>query len=185
MIMYKQIAIPFFFLVVIAFTGYMIYRMSKKNNSGHSKKRTFITLLFLWYLCAVAAITVIPIRASRTQNLDHHFNFTPVINSYKRFVYVEETKDVHGIRNFRGNLIGNILMFIPLGIFLSLLYRKRFLNVVMIAALSSCLIEFLQYLNMFMGYYRYVDVDDVILNTLGGVIGFCIVRIGPSRFSLK
>ena len=183
--MYKQIVIPFFFLVIVAFTAYMIFRMSRPGTDRFSRKRTFITLIFLWYLCAVAAITVVPLRASRTQNLDYHFNFVPVIKSYQRLVYVLYTNDQPGIRNFRNNFIGNIVMFVPLGIFIFLLYRKKTGEVILIGALASCLIEFLQFLNMYTGYYRFVDIDDVILNTSGAVIGFYIARMIPWRIPTK
>lgn len=179
--MYKQIAIPFFFLVVAAFTFFVIYRMKQQKQNGHSTKRTIISLLFAWYLCAVAAMTVVPIRASRTQNLPHHFNFVPVIKSYQRLWYVQKVNDQQGIRNFRNNFVGNILMFVPMGIFLSLLYRHKFWKVFLISAMASCIIEFIQFLNMHWGYYRFVDVDDVILNTLGGVVGYAIIILFVGR----
>jgi glycopeptide antibiotics resistance protein len=175
--MFKQIAIPFFFLVVIAFTSFAIYRMIKPKAERYSKRRAIISLLFIWYLCAVAALTIVPIRESRTQNLANHFNFKPIITSYQRFWYVNKVHDGWGIENFRNNFFGNIIMFIPFGIFLPWLYRNKFWKVVFIAGLSSASIEFIQYLNMFAGYYRYVDVDDVILNTSGAIIGYWIYKV--------
>lgn len=174
--MYKQLAIGFFCLLVVALTFYAIYRMRKPHQQGFSNKKAFLSLLFIWYLCAVAAVTIVPIKASRTQNLPNHFNFKPVITSYHRFQNVSAADDVWAKENFRNNLAGNIVMFIPLGIFLPWLYNNRFRKVVVIGALASVSIESIQYLNMFAGYYRYVDVDDVILNTLGAIIGYWIYK---------
>jgi glycopeptide antibiotics resistance protein len=175
--MYKQIAIPFFFLVVIAFTIFLIYRMWKPKAKRYSTKRAILSLIFLWYLCGVAAMTIVPIRESWTQNLDNHFSFIPIINTYHKYFYVHELNDSDGIRNYYGNLYGNILLFIPLGVFLPILYRKKFWNVVLLAALTSVLIELAQAFNMIFGYYRYVDIDDVLLNTFGAIIGYGIYRL--------
>jgi len=174
--MYKQIAIGFFCLLVVAFTFFAIYRMQKPRQERFSKRKAILSLLFTWYLCAVAAVTIVPIRNSRTQNLPNHFNFKPVITSYHRFQNVLEANDVWGKQNFRNNLVGNIIMFIPLGILLPWVYNKRFKQVLVFGALASVAIELIQYLNMFAGYYRYVDIDDVILNTLGAIIGYWIYK---------
>ncbi len=174
--MYKQIAVPFFFLLVVAFTFFAVYRMRKPKEQRLSSKRSFISLLFLWYLCAVAALTIVPLRDSRTQNLPNHINLKPVLRSYHRFFDINNSGDPDAIRNFYGNFFGNIIMFIPLGIFLVWLYNKSLGKVALIGFLASVAIESIQYLNMFAGYYRYVDVDDVILNTLGAIIGYWIYK---------
>jgi glycopeptide antibiotics resistance protein len=66
------------------------------------------------------------------------------------------------------NLVGNIMGFVPLGILLPLL-SNRFLNLksVIIATFSlSFIYEFFQLLFGFGSF----DIDDLILNTLGGVV---------------
>ena len=67
----------------------------------------------------------------------------------------------------------NVVMVVPLGIFLPMLWpRYRSLSrIIPAGALSSVLIELLQ---MFSN--RVTDVDDLIMNTLGAVIGFFLVR---------
>lgn len=66
------------------------------------------------------------------------------------------------------NVAGNIVVFVPLGFGLPLLWRRMhnfiLLNLVMLAV--PALVEFIQ---LFIG--RSVDVDDVILNFIGGAIG--------------
>ena len=69
------------------------------------------------------------------------------------------------------NFFGNVLLFMPLGFFEVLLYpadsRKRQLaKTVAASALFSLFVEIAQCFN-----YRVPDVDDIILNTLGGVFG--------------
>ncbi|SDF73345.1 VanZ family protein [Epilithonimonas hungarica] len=74
---------------------------------------------------------------------------------------------------FTFNMIGNIVMFIPYG-FLGILYPKLnrlgWLLLAFIVVIN--IIEFSQF------YFKrgFADVDDVILNTLGVVIGFLIYK---------
>jgi glycopeptide antibiotics resistance protein len=173
--MYKQIATGSFFLIVLALTCFIIYQITQAQQKSQ-KKRSVLSLLFVWYLCAIAAVTIIPLRESRTQNLPHHINLKPVVTSYHRLKGVVSSDNKWARQNFRNNLFGNILMFIPLGLFLPWLYRKGFGQVVLIGCSMSASIELIQYLNMFAGYNRYVDIDDVILNTLGAIIGYWIFK---------
>jgi len=76
------------------------------------------------------------------------------------------------------NLAGNVLIFAPLGFVPPLLWRRwrHLWAVVPLSAGVSCLIEFLQ---LFLG--RSVDVDDVILNTLGGLLGYLLFCLIPKK----
>lgn len=68
------------------------------------------------------------------------------------------------------NLAGNVLLFAPLGFFVPLL-RPRFTGVIQVGALAlgaSLLLEVIQLLTGLGGF----DVDDLILNTVGGLIGW-------------
>ena len=71
------------------------------------------------------------------------------------------------------NIFGNILLFIPYG-FLGIMYPK--LN-----QLKWFLFAFFIVINIveFSQYYfkrGFADIDDIILNTTGAVIGFCIYK---------
>lgn len=72
-------------------------------------------------------------------------------------------------------LLGNIIMFMPVGFFTALLWRKpRWWKSLLAGFCSSLTIEFIQF---FIG--RSSDIDDVILNTAGALAGFwifCLLR---------
>lgn len=70
------------------------------------------------------------------------------------------------------NIVGNILMFIPMGIFLSMM-GKRFDKVLIFLIGSSVCIEVLQYV-LIRGVS---DIDDIILNYAGGLIGIGCYKI--------
>lgn len=70
-------------------------------------------------------------------------------------------------------LLGNIFMFVPIGVFTSLLWRgSSWLRTCLIGMFSSVAIETVQF---FIG--RRTDIDDVILNTLGVLIGFWLHKL--------
>ena len=73
-------------------------------------------------------------------------------------------------------LLGNIIMFIPIGFFPALLWRNPSWKKALIYGLvTSGAIEFVQF---FIG--RSTDIDDILLNTFGALIGywlFCLIRL--------
>ena len=70
-------------------------------------------------------------------------------------------------------LWGNIAMFVPIGFFPALLWRGwRWWKALLLGCLTSCAIEFIQF---FIG--RSTDIDDVILNTTGALLGYGLFRL--------
>ena len=80
--------------------------------------------------------------------------------------------DYESKRDILWNVIGNTAMFIPSGIVLPIIYKQldRFWKVVGVGAMISFCIEIIQ----LPFSVRASDVDDLILNTLGVVIGYGI-----------
>ena len=85
------------------------------------------------------------------------------------FVYLF---DYETVREIMLNLLGNSLMFVPVGIVYPIVYKKLNTHVKVIAAGIgfSLAIELLQLLF----FDRVSDVDDLILNSLGYVLGYLI-----------
>lgn len=79
------------------------------------------------------------------------------------------------VRSFAfSNIMGNIAIFIPLGIYIPLLINKKsiFTNSAIVALISLC-VEIVQYI-LAIGT---ADVDDIILNTIGGLLGILIFKL--------
>ncbi|QDS36540.1 VanZ family protein [Brevibacillus brevis] len=77
---------------------------------------------------------------------------------------------------------GNIAAFIPFGILFPLLYRVRFGKFISLFVLAIFVLETLQALT----YLGSFDVNDVISNTLGAMIGYVAYRVGfSSKISYK
>jgi glycopeptide antibiotics resistance protein len=73
------------------------------------------------------------------------------------------------------NVVGNVVAFMPLGLLWALLREGRTSarRVTLLSAGVSLLIETLQ----FVSQRRVADVDDVFLNTIGGVLGYVLYRV--------
>ncbi|WP_084146648.1 VanZ family protein [Paenibacillus wynnii] len=78
--------------------------------------------------------------------------------------------------------LGNFVVFIPLGMVIPLLFRCSFVRFITIFIVSITLLETLQMLSRLGAF----DIDDIIINTLGAVVGFCGQRLVPrDRDNLK
>jgi glycopeptide antibiotics resistance protein len=74
----------------------------------------------------------------------------------------------------------NVIMLIPLGVLVPLLWRTAdsVRRLALLAALSSSGIELSQLLiGVTLGSRRTVDINDVIANTLGALIGLFLLRL--------
>lgn len=86
---------------------------------------------------------------------------------------------INGSNNFNldiimNNTIGNILIFLPLGIFLPILFKKY--NVLSKVFISSIILSFLIEILQFILQIGQFDIDDILLNSIGTVIGFFIIK---------
>ena len=96
---------------------------------------------------------------------------------FRRFTFSTERLNLIPFRVFSEwlahpfNFFGNVLLFMPIGFFEVLLHpsytrKQQLLRTIAVSAGISLFVEFAQLFN-----FRVSDVDDIILNTLGGVCG--------------
>jgi glycopeptide antibiotics resistance protein len=78
------------------------------------------------------------------------------------------------------NIVGNIILFIPFGLIISLMRYKSNTNrrVCLYAFILSLSLELVQLL---FGFGQF-DIDDLILNSVGAIIGLMIFHISTSIF---
>lgn len=74
-------------------------------------------------------------------------------------------------KNFFINIIANIIVFIPFGLLTRIIFEKlNFKSIIIISILTIFLLEILQ-VTLRVGVF---DIDDILLNVLGVVIGYKI-----------
>lgn len=79
----------------------------------------------------------------------------------------------------------NFLLFLPLGVYLVFLFKIRFTTGLLFLFLTSFVIETLQFVFSYAGllFRRTFNVDDLLLNTLGGLLGMFVAYMAV-RFIL-
>jgi glycopeptide antibiotics resistance protein len=146
-------------------------------------RRAALEALFVGYL-AVALYVVflpLPVRPGDTRSRSGYVNLVPM------HTVVEIARDFPGL--VVQQLVGNVVLFVPLGFLLPLLDRRcrRFVTTAAVALSSSAGIEIVQLaLLLTLGARRSVDVDDVILNVAGAGLGYLAWRAAqaPARSSV-
>jgi len=103
-----------------------------------------------------------------------------VIPFYSKIKYLSTDHSLIELCTFYIDIIGNILMFIPLPFYVFfILGRTNFRNVIVIAFLTSFLIEFIQ----FSFHLGVADIDDLLLNTLGAIIGLTTIKLIKKHYT--
>lgn len=149
----------------------------KDKKERHRLKLTWI--LFVAYMVLLAYFLFFAEGMGRTYNdREYHYNLI-LLKEIRRFIVY---RDKLGWFAVSANLLGNIVAFVPFGIILPMLKKKKqtFFYIVLFSFEFSLFVEITQLLSKVGSF----DVDDLLLNTLGGAIGyFCYWLI--SRFGRK
>ncbi len=98
-------------------------------------------------------------------------NLTP-LNKLTEFEYIV-IRDGN-LSYFFIEILGNILMFSVIGFLLPLLFQKlgSAKRVILLCFLTSLTIELIQ-----LALPRGTDIDDILMNTLGGILGYALYRL--------
>ena len=122
----------------------------------HNKKKTVLYLMFTLYLSAVYYITGLPTLS--------FIRFAPSLN-YIPFL---------DIRSDSANAVSNIILFVPLGLMLPVLWDdfRKFKSTVLFGLSMSLTIEILQLFTL-----RTTDINDIITNTAGTLIGYLLAAV--------
>lgn len=121
-----------------------------------------VILRFVFFPMALRNGRVEPLLFEPDRILPFRVNLVPLVSLFP----------VKNMRAYLLNVVGNVAMFLPSGIVLPVVYKRldRFWKVVAAGAGISLAIELTQLLFA----VRASDVDDLILNTLGVVLGYGI-----------
>lgn len=127
-----------------------------------------IFILFLIYLIYLLYLVFFSHYYGRTY-IHHSYNLIP-FNTISQYLFSNT-----GSREIMVNIGGNILAFLPMGLMFPIVSNRLDSIFRITAALlfATCSIEILQYLaGVGVG-----DIDDIILNLLGGLLGYLIYSL--------
>ena len=141
-------------------------------------QKTIYYILFVIY-----GLTMLWLLFGRQQYhremMDMLVNLRP-LKTIRAYLYVlQNREEAYLLRIAAFNLFGNVVLFIPYGIFLPYLFRRmRALWKVMVADVVTVVcVELLQIATL----RGSCDVDDLILNMMGILIGYIVFRIAHLR----
>lgn len=145
---------PMLIIITVIISSLRIAYLITKHKKFLLHKEIIYLLAIIYILCLFHVVTFQDINYGES-------NFVP---------FKEIFRYSFGSRKFIRNVLGNIILFIPFGFLSSYLLKNRHLSVVTILTLiASGTIETVQY---YIG--RVFDIDDIILNLIGGIVGFLI-----------
>ena len=130
----------------------------------HDWKRTIVSMIFGFYLTAIFSLVGFP--TIRFLRIDFTLNIIPFITMVSDYV----------------NAWLNVLLFIPFGFFLPILWSRfqNIKNVVLIGLIATCMIEMSQIFT-----YRATDINDIITNMMGTIIGYFTARWITNNFTKR
>jgi glycopeptide antibiotics resistance protein len=181
--MINQFLHPAFIIFGVTLPLWIVYRLianayNKKHHKPFSFKQELVLFVFYVYITSVLIITVVPVAMSRkVDSTVDRTNLTPVINSAKHFEKAQAANNSIETKHLLENTVGNLVLFIPLGILLPLVAKKidSAKKIILVSFIFSACIELTQFIWRYFGIYRTADIDDIILNTAGGFLGFVLV----------
>jgi glycopeptide antibiotics resistance protein len=147
-----------------------------KANARHLPKPVYFIILALFTIYCLIMIKLLFIRGNNLWPT-YNYNIIP-FHTIKSLVYHRE---YYNTDTWVKNLFGNIVMFIPLGVFIPALNRKLLRPSVflLVIILILFLVESIQLLTRVGSF----DIDDIILNTLGAMIGLAFLKSITPRVS--
>lgn len=120
--------------------------------------KEFVSLIFIIYLLMLFELV------TNTDMKSIGNNFTP----FKEMFRYKITSKL-----FLRNVIGNVVLFVPFGFFICYYIKRCELwKCTIISIITSLTIESIQY-----KIGRSFDIDDILLNVIGGLCGFLIYRM--------
>lgn len=148
----KNVFIQTIFITVFALTIYILFNVSINNERINIYANKFIVI----YILFLIAITFFK---ARTHNMVFILDPLNSIWSLKESFIVSLV-----------NIFGNLVMYIPIGVYIKYKFNNHILRVTFIFLIYILLVEFTQGITK-TGVF---DMNDVVTNTLGFVIGMKI-----------
>ena len=157
--------------------------------------RVLIIYSFILYLITAYFLVILPLPT-----FEEAANMTGPITQLIPFTFVSDmVKNIGEITNFNTFIdffkkssvyvvLFNIILTVPFGMYLRYYFEYSFKKTLLFSFLLSLFFEITQLTGLYFIYprpYRLFDVDDLLLNTLGGILGYLIMgifkRFLPSR----
>lgn len=162
-----------FFCVPTGFATFLLISITQDEQKKYKLIKIFIFLLFFFYILLL--LSILFFRGMRMHDYSNRLSFNLHIQLNANFVpfktiinyiyyFLNDTINKNIIIE---NLLGNVLLFAPMGIFLPCLFDKfqsykKFIATLLIILIGVETVQLITYTGSF-------DIDDIILNLTGAV----------------
>lgn len=184
-----------FVFPILAFFFTFPFILNQYHKYGSiSKLRALIIYSFILYMITVYFLVILPLP-DRSE-VTHSAGVRLIPFSFVLDFIRETSFDITNPSTYLKALtepcvytvLFNIIMTVPFGIYLRYYFKFSFKKTLVYSFLLSLFFEITQLTGLYFIYpysYRIFDVDDLIMNTLGGVLGYFIsgfvLKVLPSR----
>ena len=181
----ESIKTAFLIFPLLAFLITLPYLLIQYHKYGSVPLiRSSIVYTFILYLLTAYFLVILPLP-SKEEVLAMPNKVPQLIPFSFLGDFVEAFKDASGVLSFLKSPIVyttlfNIAITVPFGIYLRYYFKKKWYTTIIYTFLLSLYFEITQLTGLYGLYpkaYRLFDVDDLIINTLGGFIGYLITPI--------
>ena len=151
------------FIVAIALLRFFYLQTHRERFCFHKEFTYLISIIYIWLLFEILTMTEL--------NGTSGMNLVP---------FSEIMRYEFGTKMFNYNVFGNMIIFIPFGYLIGQYVNpKKIWPVIITTLLTSGVVEFVQ-----LRIGRSFDIDDIILNVVGGIIGY-LLYIGLSAINRR
>ena len=179
-------AILIFPLIAFLFTLPFILHQYHKYGAIH-KFRTLIIYSFILYMITIYFLVILPLpsisdvtKPDKLMNLIP-FSFVDDFINKSSFIINDPNTYLQALTSSSFYVAAfNILMTIPFGMYLRYYFKFSFKRVFFFSFCLSLFFELTQLTGLYFIYpypYRLFDIDDLILNTLGGLLGYLLMGL--------
>lgn len=141
------------FIIAIALLRFFYLQNHREKFCFHKEFWYLISIIYIWMLFEILTMTEL--------NSTGGMNLTPFSEILR---YEFDTK------MFNYNVLGNMIIFIPFGYLIGeYVNPKKIWPVLVTTFITSGVVEFVQ-----LRIGRSFDIDDIILNVIGGIIGYLL-----------
>ena len=181
----ESIKTAFLIFPLLAFLITIPYLLMQYHKYGSVPLiRSSIVYTFILYLLTAYFLVILPLP-SKEEVLMMPTKAPQLIPFAFLGDFIEAVKESNGVLSFLNSPIVyttlfNIAITIPFGIYLRYYFKKKWYTTIIYTFLLSLYFEITQLTGLYGLYpkaYRLFDVDDLIINTLGGVLGYIITPI--------
>ncbi|WP_419882927.1 VanZ family protein [Peribacillus sp. B-H-3] len=158
-----------------------------KNRRNMEWVKEVLQFVMVIYLLLVVSVTLFPLALwidPDLKALKYSVNLVPIISIIRDISQIGIAyggDSIFMVKLILRNVGGNVLMFVPLGILAPMLWPefRKLKSILLLGVLMSIGIEFLQFFELLVSSEmgRTVDIDDVICNTAGTIIGYVMYKL--------